>query len=98
MPDLNVVAVLTAKEGQRDRLQEALASLVEPTRAEPGCVSYHLFESQLDENAFITVEVWRSQDDLDQHMASPHIKEVLATAGDALDGAPAIHPLTPVSG
>jgi quinol monooxygenase YgiN len=96
MPDLNVVAVLTAKEGQRERLQKALTSLIEPTRAEPGCVSYHLFESQLDENAFITVEVWRSPDDLAQHMVSPHIKAVLESAGDALDGAPAIHPLTPV--
>ncbi len=95
MPDLNVVAVITAKEGQRKRLQAALESLVEPTRAEPGCVSYHLFESTADANAFVTIEVWRSQDDLDQHLVSPHLKQVLESAGDALATAPAIHPLTP---
>jgi quinol monooxygenase YgiN len=96
VPDLNVVAVLTAKDGHRDRLQKALISLIEPTRAEDGCISYHLFDSQLNENAFITVEVWRSQADLDAHMQTPHIKAVLESAGDALAGAPEIHPLTPV--
>ena len=95
MPDLNVVAVITAQEGQRERLHEALQSLVEPTRAEPGCVNYQLFESTADANAFVTIEVWRSQDDLDQHMVSPHLKRVLESAGDTLETAPAIHPLTP---
>ena len=37
MPDLNVVAVLKAKPGSESALRDALTSLVEPTRAEPGC-------------------------------------------------------------
>jgi quinol monooxygenase YgiN len=95
MADLNVVAVLTAKEGHRDQVLAALAALVEPTRAEPGCLSYQLFESQADTNTFITVELWRSQADLDQHLASPHLKVATDAAGEALAASPAIHPLTP---
>ncbi len=96
MPDLNVVAVLKAKAGSEAVLQDALAELVAPTRAEDGCISYELFRSASDSSTFITVERWRSQDDLDAHMQTAHIAHALQTAGDAIDGGPAIHPLTPV--
>jgi len=68
MPDLNVVAVLKAKAGSEAVLQEALAGLVAPTRAEDGCIGYELFRSASDASTFITIERWRSQDDLDAHM------------------------------
>ncbi|MDQ6732098.1 MAG: antibiotic biosynthesis monooxygenase [Actinomycetota bacterium] len=56
MPDLNVVAVLKAKAGSDAVLQDALAGLVAPTRAEDGCISYELFRSASDPSTFITVE------------------------------------------
>ncbi len=97
MSDLNVVAVLKAKAGSEAILQEALTSLVKPTRAEEGCISYELFQSTADATTFITVERWQSQSDLDAHMKTPHIAQALQAAADAIDGAPAIHPLAPVS-
>lgn len=97
MPDLNVVAVLKAKAGSEAVLQEALAGLVAPTRAEDGCIGYELFRSASDASTFITIERWRSQDDLDAHMQTAHIAQALQSAGDAIDGGPAIHALTPVS-
>jgi quinol monooxygenase YgiN len=42
MADLPVVAVITAKAGSEQQVQQALTALVEPTRSEPGCVSYYL--------------------------------------------------------
>ena len=57
MADLQVVAVITAKSGSEQLVGDALNALVEPTRAEPGCLSYHLFESAADPTAFITVVV-----------------------------------------
>jgi quinol monooxygenase YgiN len=95
MSDLNVVAVLKAKPGSEDTVGRALGALVVPTRAEEGCISYELFRSAADPTTFITIERWRSQDDLDAHMQTPHIAQALEAAGDALDGAPAIHPLQP---
>ena len=96
MPDLNVVAVLKAKPGSEAVLKGALSGLVAPTRAEDGCVSYELFCSASDALTFITIERWRSQDDLDAHMQTAHIAHALQTAGEAIDGGPAIHPLAPV--
>jgi quinol monooxygenase YgiN len=97
MADLPVVAVITAKAGSEQQVQQALTALVEPTRSEPGCISYELLVSAADPATFITVETWRSQADLDAHLQTDHVQGALAAAGDHLAQAPAIHPLSPVA-
>jgi quinol monooxygenase YgiN len=94
MSNLRVVALLRAKPGSEDALGDALKGLVEPTRAEEGCLSYDLFTSNVDPTTFVTIEEWRSQADLDAHMQTPHIGAALASAGDIFSAAPEIHPLT----
>ena len=39
---------------------------------EPGCIQY---ESYIDGDVFITLEKWRSQDDLDVHLQSSHVAQ-----------------------
>lgn len=95
MPDLNVIAVITAQPGAADDVRSALQALVEPTRGEPGCLKYELFVSELDSNTFITVEEWRSTADLDAHLQTDHVQQALARAGALLSAPPAIHPLQP---
>ena len=96
MSDLQVVAVLVARPGQEDVVRDALRALVPPTRQEPGCLSYELSESGAAPGTFVTVERWREQADLDAHLQTPHVQQAFAAAGDALAGAPGIHPLVPV--
>ncbi len=97
MSDLNVVALLVAKPGSEGVVRDALTKLVAATLQEEGCLGYELSVSAADPATFVTVERWRSQDDLNAHMQTPHIAEVLATAGDHLAAPPAIHPLVPVA-
>jgi quinol monooxygenase YgiN len=97
MSDLNVVAVLTAKPGSEDLLEKTLKELREPSLAESGCISYELYRSAVDASAYITLEKWQSQADLEAHMKTPHIAAALGALGDALAGPPAIHPLVPVA-
>ena len=94
MANLKVVALLKAKVGSEDTLREALQNLVEPTRAEDGCLSYALFFSTVDPATFVTIEEWRSQDDLDAHMTTPHVTAALASASAIFAAPPEIHPLT----
>jgi quinol monooxygenase YgiN len=96
MSDLNVVAILEAKPGSETEVQAALEALVTPTRSEPGCISYDLYVSESTPGTFVTIEKWRTQDDLDGHMDTPHIHEALTVAGDHLTGAPRIHSLRPL--
>ena len=93
MPNLDVVAMITAKPGSEGLVEEALRALVVASRGDNGCVSYDLYASDSTPGTFITIEKWKSQEDLDAHMASPHIADVIATAGDHFDGFPAIHTL-----
>lgn len=96
MPDLHVVAVLKAKPGAEDAMQQALTGLVAPTRAEEGCLAYELYESAVEPGTFVTVERWRSQDDLDAHMKTDHIAAAMAAGAEIFGAPPAIHPLKPI--
>ena len=44
----------------------------------------------------MTIESWRSQEDLDAHMTTPHIAKAFEVLGGAIDGEVAIHPLSPL--
>jgi quinol monooxygenase YgiN len=56
MPELNVVAILTAKPGSEEIVKGALEALVAPTSAEPGNLAYALYSSAVDPTVFITIE------------------------------------------
>lgn len=58
MSELPVVAVISAKPGSEDTVRAAVAELVGPTRQEPGCRSYKLYESAAERGTFVTVESW----------------------------------------
>lgn len=95
MPEIDVVAVLTAKAGSEGIVAAALHDLLAPTRAEPGCISYELFSSAASAQTFITIEKWKSDGDLAAHMQSAHIAAALTAAGEHLADPPAIHTLIP---
>lgn len=98
MSEIDTVAVMKAKPGSETTVSDALTKLVPPTLAEEGCLDYRLYESTSEPGTFVTIERWRSQEDLDAHMQSDHIAEALAAAGDHMAAPPGIHPLTPITG
>lgn len=87
---MRVVAHLRAKERLGSELGELLESLIEPTRAEPGNVSYELLASLDDERNFTNVEEFRDGDALDAHFRTPHIQAAQARLAELLDGKPDI--------
>jgi quinol monooxygenase YgiN len=91
--NLDVVALITAKSGSEAVVEAALKKLASASKDDTGCISYDLFSSESTPGAFVTIEKWESQADLDAHMASPHIAEMITAAGDHLEGFPAIHTL-----
>ena len=56
---LRMVVTMTAPDGKADELRAVLESLVEPSRAEAGCLQYELLENLDDPNQFTFVEEWR---------------------------------------
>ena len=80
-----LTAMVKAKTGQEDAIKEALLSLVEPTRKEPGCLCYNLHQSKADPTQFMFYEQWASKEDLDSHGKSPHMKALGGKLKDKTD-------------
>ncbi|TPN12830.1 antibiotic biosynthesis monooxygenase [Mesorhizobium sp. B2-1-3] len=68
-----VIGTVVAKPETRDELQRILSGLVEPTRAEEGCINYDFHVDPADPCVFMFYENWRSKDDLDRHLSMPHL-------------------------
>jgi len=85
-----VVAQIRAKDGMEETVKQELAALVEPTRAEKGCIAYALHQSVENKSLFMFYEKWVSKKDLDEHMQMPHMKAHLKKAGDLFAEPPKI--------
>ncbi len=73
---LRVVARIKAKAENTDEVRRLLLALVEPTRKEPGCLSYELLQNRKDPTDFTFVEEWASEADFESHSTSDHIRAV----------------------
>jgi quinol monooxygenase YgiN len=83
---LTVVAEIVSKPGCEQRLREALLSLIEPTRAEEGCLQYDLHESAEKPGHFLFFENWVSRAALDRHLATPHLERLSALLPELAEG------------
>lgn len=71
------IAAVTRIHGLPDRaddLKRHLLSLSAPTRAESGCVLYDLYQSPDAPHEFLRFEIWTSQDALEAHKQTPHLR------------------------
>lgn len=76
-PVIDLTVVLTAKEFAKvPEIRELLATQVNLSRREPGCVRFDAFESQTAAGTFIIVERWESQTALDEHRQATAITSV----------------------
>ena len=73
MAHVTIIGTVTARPETRAELAALLAAQVEPTRAEPGCLNYDYHDDAADPCCFVFYENWRTQADLDAHLAMPHL-------------------------
>lgn len=84
---IRVVARAVARPQTRAALQAALTAMLAPTRQEPGCLRYELTVNTANPDEFVMLEEWRSEADMQRHLQTPHVAELLAKA-PALVAAP----------
>jgi len=83
---LTIVARIEAADGQADLVRRELLKLVEPTRAEAGCLQYDLHEDNQRPGLFLFFENWESRELWQAHMESPHLQAYAqATEGAVVD-------------
>jgi len=84
---IKVVAHVTAKPDTIDQTRELLMGLILPTRLEEGCITYQLFQNENDPTDFTFIEEWTTNEALDVHLQTDHLKKV-AERGSELFAAP----------
>jgi quinol monooxygenase YgiN len=63
---------------RRSDLLETMRGMLEPARVERGCLSYHLYEDVENRNAFVLIEEWETQADLEKHLAKDNQRRLFA--------------------
>jgi len=87
---LKVIAKINAIPGKESKLKEILIKLIEPTRNEPGCLSYILLNNTADQGEFSFFEEWMTEKDLETHMQSAHFKDAVKNLDGLIDTEPDI--------
>lgn len=100
---IHVVAIITAKAGQRDAILEAFRGNMPAVHAEAGCIEYGPaidaegaggIQTKFGPDTFLVIEKWESLDDLKAHGASPHMAAYAAKTKDRI-ASRVIHVLSP---
>lgn len=91
---VKVIARISSKADVAAELRQILTDLVTPSRREPGCLSYELFQDDENPLDFITMEHWTDSSAVEAHLATAHVAEAIAKASSLLAQAPLIHRFT----
>ena len=100
---IHVIAIITAKPGQRDKILEAARANIPPVRAEDGCIEYNIafdadgigsFQTKFGPDTFVFVEKWRDANALKAHAAAPHMAAYSAKVKELI-ASRVIHVLSP---
>jgi quinol monooxygenase YgiN len=63
---------------RRNDLLGTMRGMLEPARVERGCLSYRLYEDVENRNAFVLLEEWATQEDLERHISKDNQRRLLA--------------------
>ena len=100
---IHVIAVITAKPGQRAAILKEFHANIPAVRAEAGCIEYGPAidtdalgpaQANLGPDTFMVIEKWESVEALKAHAKAPHMLAYGARTKDMVANR-AIHVLTP---
>ncbi len=72
-----VILRMIVRPEKREEFIKTIRMMLEPTRVEAGCKSCCFYQDVSSENAFLFVEQWESQLDLDNHLRKRSFKKML---------------------
>ena len=81
---LYIFARFEPRPGKQRQLLDELMLILEPTRAETGCVRVHLYESTRDPSTFFIHSEWTDDQAFDAHAEQPHMRRFLGLVDDLI--------------
>lgn len=86
-----MIVVVGRVQTDADRRAELIRigqAVARASRADAGCISYRLYEDTESANDFVFIEEWESDDALQQHFATAHVREFMRAISATIVGAP----------
>jgi quinol monooxygenase YgiN len=77
MPELQVIARHTVREGEEDVVLAALDRLIAAARTEPGTLAFDAFHSREQPGRYVLLERYVSREAFEAHRATPHFTEIM---------------------
>lgn len=93
---LVLIAELSARPGNTHKVLDLLTSMIEPSMAEDGCLSYRPLVDPAGEGIVLCLEEWVDEDALQFHFATTYFQDVAAQLGELLSEPFRLRRLTPV--
>jgi len=84
--ELVIFARLYARPGQEPAVIAAMRDVSGPTRAEPGCLELHYYQSIRDRRLFYVHSRWTDEAAFERHAALPHTLRFIDAVERAMDG------------
>ncbi|WP_133135942.1 putative quinol monooxygenase [Legionella rowbothamii] len=85
MANFLCIAQFISQPGKEEELYQALLTLLEPTRAEPGCISYNLHQNVENSSIFTMTECFESKEAFDFHSTQPYLQHFRERAKNAIE-------------
>lgn len=86
--EIFIFARFHARPGQEALLEAAVLGVLDPSRAEPGCLGIQAFRSRRDPRLFYIHSRWRDEAAFDTHADLPHTVAFISQVESLID-----HPL-----
>ncbi len=68
-----------------DKLQQVLLTLIEPSRADDGCIDYILHRDPEDHGQFMFYEIRKDKKALNNHLSQPHLQKLIRQTDELLE-------------
>ena len=88
-----MIHILASFKVKNDKLSDFIKlcnELIEESRKEEGCVSYHLQQNTERENHLVFVEEWKSNEAIEKHNSSEHFTRIVPLLVEMCEDAPII--------
>jgi len=88
-----MIHILASFKVKNDKLSDFIKlcnELIEESRKEEGCVSYHLQQNTERENYLVFVEEWKSNEAIEKHNSSEHFTRIVPLLVEMCEDAPII--------
>ena len=85
MANLTIIAHIVAHPDKIELVRNELLKLIEPTRAEEGCIKYELHQDNNNPAHLVFHENWSSRELWQDHMGSDHILRYLQATQGAVE-------------